>query len=123
MIKNSSEWTPVATSSMQQKKMTRFYSPSSKEMKRDALHTQGIIHKEYVLEGQTVHGEFYCDVMKRLLTRIRCVRHHLAAFLKRFLLHDDARPRTAMCVTSFLTQQHILVPLILSQQTFSSFPD
>jgi hypothetical protein len=27
---------------------------------------QGIVHKEFILPGQTVNGKFYCEVLKRL---------------------------------------------------------
>jgi len=32
---------------------------------------QGIVHKEFVLPGQTVNGKFYCEVVKRLREDIR----------------------------------------------------
>ncbi|CAL1268087.1 unnamed protein product, partial [Larinioides sclopetarius] len=67
---------------------------------------QGIIHKEFVPEGQTVKGEFYCHVMKRLLASL-CVRPHLAVSGKWLLLHDNARPHTVMCVRRFLSQQQV----------------
>jgi hypothetical protein len=35
---------------------------------------QGVIHREFVPEGQTVKGQFYLGVMERLLKRIRRVR-------------------------------------------------
>ncbi|GFU96599.1 hypothetical protein TNCV_727121, partial [Trichonephila clavipes] len=65
------------------------------------------IHKEYAPEGQTVNGEFYCDVMKCLLAHVRRVLIYLAASGKWFLLHYNARPCTAMCVRRFLVQQHV----------------
>jgi hypothetical protein len=34
---------------------------------------QGVIHCEFVPEGQTVNGQFYLGVMARLLKRIRRV--------------------------------------------------
>jgi hypothetical protein len=35
---------------------------------------QGVIHREFVPEGQTVNGQFYLRVMERLLKGIRRVR-------------------------------------------------
>jgi hypothetical protein len=35
---------------------------------------QGVIHREFVPEGQTENGQFYLRVMERLLKRIRRVR-------------------------------------------------
>ncbi|GFY51839.1 uncharacterized protein TNIN_84271 [Trichonephila inaurata madagascariensis] len=45
--------------------------------------------------------------MKHLLARIRRLWPHLVASVKRFLLHDNARPHTAMCVRRFLAQQQV----------------
>ncbi|GFV85506.1 uncharacterized protein TNCV_3773301 [Trichonephila clavipes] len=55
----------------------------------------------------TVNGEFYCHVMKRLLAHIRRVWPHLPSSGKWCMLHDNARPHTAMCVRRFLTQQQV----------------
>jgi hypothetical protein len=35
------------------------------------FYIQGIVHKEFVLPGQTVSGRFYCEVLKRLNEGIR----------------------------------------------------
>ncbi|GBN00325.1 hypothetical protein AVEN_134710-1 [Araneus ventricosus] len=48
---------------------------------------QGIIHQEFLPAGQTVNGEFYCEVLKRPLARIRRVRPHLKQPVFWFLLH------------------------------------
>ena len=85
----------------------RFEKSKVKTMLITFFDAQGIIHKEFVPEGQTVNGEFYRHVMKRLLARIRRVRPHLAASGKWFLLHDNARPHTAICVRRFLAQQQV----------------
>jgi hypothetical protein len=45
---------------------------------------QGIVHKEFVLEGKTVNAEFYKGVKDHLLKRIQQVR--LAAISSRFFL-------------------------------------
>ncbi|XP_035224742.1 uncharacterized protein LOC118197351 [Stegodyphus dumicola] len=72
----------------------RFEKSKVKTMLITFFDAQEIIHKEY----QTVNGEFYYHVMKHLLARIRDVRPHLAASGRWFLLHDNARPHTAICV-------------------------
>jgi len=35
---------------------------------------QGVIHKEFVLEGETINAVYYNGVKERLLNRIRRVR-------------------------------------------------
>ncbi|GBM68245.1 hypothetical protein AVEN_268725-1 [Araneus ventricosus] len=46
----------------------------------------------------------YCEVLKRLLARIRHVRPHLKQPGSWFLLHNNARPLTATLVKRFLAQ-------------------
>ena len=36
--------------------------------------SKGIIHREFVLTGQTITGAYYLEVLKRLMARIRCIR-------------------------------------------------
>jgi hypothetical protein len=31
---------------------------------------KGIVHKEFVLEGQTVNSEYYCDALPHLLENV-----------------------------------------------------
>ena len=51
---------------------------------------EGVIHREFVPEGQKVIAEFYVGVLDRLLKRIR--RVIMARFQSNgwFLLHDNA---------------------------------
>jgi hypothetical protein len=39
------------------------------------FYAQGVIHREFVPEGQTVNGQFCLGVIERLLKRIRCQPH------------------------------------------------
>jgi hypothetical protein len=50
---------------------------------------QGVIHREFVPEGQTVNGQFYLGVMERLLKRIRRVRPEFHNSKEWFILHDS----------------------------------
>jgi hypothetical protein len=38
---------------------------------------KGVIHKEFVLAGQTVNSEYYCDVLRRLRENVRRLRPKL----------------------------------------------
>lgn len=70
--------------------------------------SKGIIHKEFVPPGQTITGEFYLDVMKRLLARIRRVRPEYRENGSWTLLHDNAPSHRSRVVTEFLIKNHII---------------
>jgi hypothetical protein len=38
---------------------------------------KGSVHKEFVLAGQTVNSEYYCDVLRRLRENVRRLRPEL----------------------------------------------
>ena len=56
---------------------------------------QGVIHKEFVPEGQTINAVYYKGVMERLLNRIRRVRPGMCESGDWFLLHDNALSHNA----------------------------
>ncbi len=60
--------------------------------------SKGVIHHEYVHEGQTVNATFYVQVLDRLCKRISHVRPEVRRDRKFFLLHDNAHPNTAAIV-------------------------
>jgi hypothetical protein len=68
---------------------------------------QGVIHREFVPEGQTENGQFYLRVMERLLERIRRVRPEFHNSKELFLLHDNAPAHTAGVVARFLARKQI----------------
>jgi len=61
---------------------------------------KGVIHKEFVPEGQTVNGLYYREVLKRLRDRIRRCRPDLKDGW--ILHHDNAPSHTALIVAEFL---------------------
>jgi len=63
---------------------------------------QGVIHKEFVPEGETVMTLYYKGVMGRLLNRFRSVRPGMWEFGDWFLLHDNAPSHNATIVKQFL---------------------
>ena len=65
---------------------------------------QGIIHKEFVLEGETINAVYYKGVMERLLNRIRHVRLGVCESGDWFLLLNNAPYHNATIVTQFLAQ-------------------
>lgn len=75
----------------------------------------GIVHREFVPQGQTVNSIFYLSVLKRLKARIHRVRPELVK--NGWILHHDNAPvHTASIVTKYLALKNITV---LSQPPYS----
>lgn len=70
--------------------------------------SKGIVHKEFVPEGQTVNAVFYVSVLKRLVARIRRVRPEYRANGSWRLLHDNAPSHRSTLTTDYLTKNGIL---------------
>jgi hypothetical protein len=79
------------------------------------FYIKGIVHKEFVLAGQTVNSAYYCDLFTARL-RPEIWRQ------KNWLLHHDNAPSHISFLTrKFLTKNNItVVPIHL---TFFCFPD
>jgi hypothetical protein len=69
--------------------------------------SQGIIPKEFVPRGNDVNKEYYVEVLSRLVQGIRRVRPQFQERGRWFLLHDNARPHTAVLIEQFLAKQRI----------------
>ena len=70
---------------------------------------EGIIHKEFVPEGEIINAVYYKGVMERLLNRIRRVRLGMCESGDWFLLQDNALSHNATIVKQFLAQQKVTV--------------
>jgi transposase len=70
---------------------------------------QGVIHRGFVCEGQTVNGQFYLGVMEWLLKRILLVRPKFHNSKEWFLLLDNALAHTAGVVARFLARKQVTV--------------
>ena len=69
---------------------------------------RGIVHYEFVPEGQPVNAEFYCNVLRRLREDIRGKRPELWC-AGNWLLHDDNAPSHGALVTrEFLAHKGII---------------
>jgi hypothetical protein len=55
-----------------------------------------IIHKEFILSGQSVIYAYYCDVLRRLREHGRILRHEVWRQKKWLLLHDNSPPNTSL---------------------------
>jgi hypothetical protein len=70
---------------------------------------QGVVHKEFVPEGNTANAEFYKRLTDRHLKRIQRVRP--AGFCSRdiFLLQDNAPAHKAASVCQFFTHKNVTI--------------
>ncbi len=70
--------------------------------------SEGIIHRKFVPEGQTVNATFYVQVLDRLCKRIARVKPEMWRDRKFFLLHDKAYSHTAAIVQQFLAKKEVV---------------
>jgi hypothetical protein len=70
-----------------------------------------IVHKEFILAGQTVNFAYYSDLLWRLRENVRRLRPELWRQKKWLLHHDNALSRAFFLATeSFYYKQHNVVP-------------
>ena len=70
---------------------------------------EGVIHREFVPEGQKVNTEFYVGVLDRLLKKIRRVRTAKFQSSEWFLFHDNTPSHNAATVKKFLANRNVAV--------------
>ena len=111
----SSQWkTP---SSPRPKKVRKFRS-NIKSMLIIFLGIQGIVHKEFVPSGQTVNGEFYCEVLRRLRENVWSKQPEMWKNRNWLLHHDNAPAHTSLVLREFLTKKehdHCSPPCLLTR--------
>ena len=73
------------------------------------LDAEGVIHREFVPEGQIVNAEFYVGVLDLLLKRIRRVITAKFQSSEWFLLHDNAPTHNAAIIKKFLANRSVAV--------------
>ena len=71
---------------------------------------QGVIHKEFVPEIETINAVYYKVIMERLLNRIRRIRPGMCEYGDWFLLNDNAPSHNATIFKQFLAQRKVTVP-------------
>jgi len=71
------------------------------------LDSQGVVHTEFVPQGQTVNKQYYREVLERLRKRVHRVRPEIADTW--MLRHDNAPCHTAISVNEFLAKKGISV--------------
>ena len=109
--KQSAEWRSTGTPPS---KKVRRQTSTTKTMIIVFFDARGIVHHEFVPQGQTVNQEVYISVLRRMREALRRRRPDLWAFGQWTLLHDNARPHTALSVSRFLTKSNVTVEAAMS---------
>jgi hypothetical protein len=81
------------------------------------FYAEGIIHHEFVPEKQIVNGKLYKEVIKKLITRVYCVRPEFQESGSWYLLHDNAPAHSSGIVSECLAERGIPV---LSRPPYSA---
>ena len=92
-----------------QPKKLRFQKSRVKTMLVIFFDWQGVIHKEFVPDGENISAVYYKGVTERPLNRILRVRPGVCESGDWFLLHDNAPSHNATIVQQFLTQRKVTV--------------
>jgi hypothetical protein len=83
---------------------------------------EGIIHKKFVMAGQTVSSTYYCDVSQRLRQNVRRLHPELWQ-QKNWLLHHNNTPsHTSFFTSEFFAKNDVCHPPP-TPPTFLCFPN
>jgi hypothetical protein len=66
---------------------------------------KGIVHKEFVLAGQTVNSAYYCHILRRLCEDVLRLHPELWS-QKNWLLHNNTLSHTSFFTKEFLIKKH-----------------
>jgi transposase len=69
----------------------------------------GIVHKEFVLHGQTVNAAFYIEVLRRLRENVRRKQPNQWQNNTWLLHHDNAPAHSALLTRRFLIDNNMTV--------------
>ncbi len=72
------------------------------------FYARGIIHHEFVPPNTTVNKEFYKEVLKRLLSQMRCACEELYDSRGWFLLHDNTLAHIAIIIQQYLAKRGVI---------------
>ena len=85
---------------------------------------RGIVHKEFLPQGQTINQNIYKDILRRLMQSVREKRQELWDETSWVLRHDNAPSHNALSTWEFLAKItlllwiNLLIPLIWLPVTF-----
>ena len=100
--RQSRQWKSVSSP-----KKSRMQRSQVKVMLITFFDHQGMVHHEFVPQGQTVNQHFYKEVLTRLVNKI-CQKRRASGAGKTWILHHDNAPaHTALSVKQFLVSKEI----------------
>jgi len=102
--RQSSEWVGETSPLPKKLKFQRF---CIKTMLIIFFDSQGVVHKEFIPEGETINAEFCKGVIDCLLKCIQQVRPFAFCSRDFFLLHDNVPEHKAASVCQFLTPENV----------------
>jgi hypothetical protein len=70
---------------------------------------KGIVHKQFVLVGQTVNSAYYCKILRRLRENVRKLRSEIWRQKNWLLHHDNAPSHTSFLIRESLTKNNMTV--------------
>jgi len=122
--RQSKEWHTSASPRPRKARMSKL---KIKSMLICFFDSQGVVHTEFMPQGQTVNQFYYHEILERLRKRVVCVRPSIA---NNWMLHHDNAPcHMVISVIKFLAKKGIpVVPqppysLDLSRCEFFLFPE
>lgn len=91
------------------KKLARMVKSSCKVMLVTFFDCSGLIHYEFIPPGQNVNQYLYKEILQRLFEKMRKKRVSIWRTRNFRLLHDNARPHTALSIVEFLAKKGVVV--------------
>jgi hypothetical protein len=80
---------------------------------------EGVVHHEFLRQGQTMNHWYYLKVLKRLRENVRRKRPQLWRNNSWFLHHDNVPPHASLLIIEFLASTNTTV---LAQPPYSADP-
>jgi hypothetical protein len=70
---------------------------------------KGIVHKKFVMVGQTGSSTYYCDILQRQCENMRRLHPELWQQKNQLFHHDNTPPHTSFFAREFLTRSNMTV--------------
>ena len=104
--RQSLEW---KSASSPRPKKARLFKSKIKVMLIVFFDVHGIVHLEFLPQGQTINQNVYKDILRRLMRSVREKRRELWETKSWLLHHDNAPAHNALSIRQFLAENNIAV--------------
>ena len=104
--RQSLEW---KSASSPRPKKARLFKSKIKVMLIAFFDVHGIVHLEFLPQGQTINQNVYKDILRRLMRSVREKRRELWETKSWLLYHDNAPAHNALSIRQFLAENNIAV--------------